>query len=197
MIDPVRFISNVSTGLMGFELAKESCRRGYSTTLISGPTVLKASPRIQCVPVVSSLELEKALRKHFRRCDILFMPSAVCDFRPAQVSRRKIKRHSSFTLKLVSTPDLLKKLTREKGGRTVVGFCLETENLLENARRKLSEKKLDFIVANQLGKGNMPFGSLPATVFVLGKNGSFLKLVRASKRKVARKLLDLVINKEK
>ncbi|HNV85989.1 MAG TPA: phosphopantothenoylcysteine decarboxylase [Candidatus Omnitrophota bacterium] len=197
MIDPIRYISNLSTGRMGFELAKESIRRGYPTTLISGPTNFKAPPGVKWISIISSSDLERMLRKYFDRCDVLFMPSAVCDFRPLHYSHRKVRRRSPLKLTMVATPDLLKKLARKKAGRTVVGFCLETENLIENAGRKLREKKLDYIVANRHGKGNRAFGDLPTTVFILGKDGSSLRLARMTKKEIAKRLLDRVISPEK
>ena len=193
MIDPVRYLSNVSTGVMGFEIARAAERAGCLTTLITGPTHLKPPSRVKCIRVTDSRELETAVRREFTRADVLFMTSAVCDFRPARRARRKIKRKAFLRLKLVATPDILKGLARKKGKQTVVGFCLETERLLENARRKLREKSLDFIVANFLGPGYRPFGSHRTSITLLGRGGMVFSLRRAPKREVARFLLEKII----
>ena len=194
MIDPVRYLSNISTGVMGYELAKVSRKAGYPTTLISGPALLKSPAGVRFIGITTSTELENALRREFPRCDVLFMTSAVCDFRPARFSANKIKRRANFSLKLVKTPDILKGLAARKGKKTVVGFCLETEDLLLHARRKLFEKKVDYIVANFLGRGNRPFGFHPTTVYILSKDGAVTCLKKTAKSKVARFLLKTVLN---
>ncbi len=193
MIDPVRYLSNISTGVMGFELARASCREGCATTLISGPTLLKPPRGARYFSVTTSRDLEKAAHKAFPHCDVLFMTSAVCDFRPARFSARKIRRKPFLNLKLVRTPDILKNLTRRKGKRVVVGFCLETENLLERARKKLKEKKLDYIVANFLGKGHTPFGHHRTSISLLSKDGRVLSLKDVPKLKVARFLIKIIL----
>ena len=194
LIDPVRYLSNVSTGVMGYELAKACRKAGYPTTLISGPTLLARPKGVRFIGITTSAELQNALGKEFPHCDVLFMTSAVCDFRPARFSAMKIRRRATFDLKLVKTPDILKGLAKRKGGRTVVGFCLETGNLLAQAKRKLREKNTDFIVANFLGRGNRPFGSNPTTVYVLNKEGKTVCLKKAPKSKVAAFLLKIVLN---
>lgn len=194
MIDPVRYLSNVSTGMMGYEVAREARHAGHPTVFISGPTPLARPRGVKCVSVVSSTDLQRAVRKYFRWCDVLFMTSAVCDFRPAQRANRKIKRKPNLNLKLVRTPDILKGLAKVKGNRTVVGFCLETENLMANAAKKLREKKLDYIVANFLGGGNKPFGRHKTSVWVLGRNGSVTTLRNVSKARVARFLIRLAVS---
>lgn len=193
MIDPVRFISNISSGRMGVELAKESARRGFPTTLISGPTCLKPPRRVRFVPIITSGDLERALREYFPHCDILFMPSAVCDFRPLRVAKNKIRRRSAFALALVSTPDILKGLAARKKKQLLVGFCLETGNLYRSARRKLREKKLDYIVGNLMGKGVMPFGDAKTSVLILGKDGRRFSLRNVTKSRVAKFLFDLLM----
>jgi len=192
MIDPVRFISNISTGRMGFELAKESVRRKHPTVLISGPTLLGSPRKAKVVPIVTSRDLERSLNTQFPRCDVLFMPSAVCDFRPAAYSKAKIKRTKGFSLKLEATPDLLQMLGERKKKQILVGFCLETENLVKNARRKLREKKLDYIVANRMGGGVMPFGDSKTSVVILGKDGEEFRLRDLTKERVSRFLFDLI-----
>ncbi len=194
LIDPVRYLSNVSTGVMGYELAKACRKAGHPTTLISGPTLLARPKGVRFIGITTSVQLEKTVQREFPRCDVLFMTSAVCDFRPAKFSAMKIRRRPTFNLKLIKTPDILKGLAKHKGNRIVVGFCLETENLLAQAKRKLRGKKTDFIVANFLGRGNRPFGSNPTTVYVLSKEGKTVCLKKAPKSKVAAFLLKTVLN---
>ena len=193
MMDPVRYLSNVSTGVMGFELAKASRKAGFPTTLVAGPNDLKKPSGVRMIGITTSGELAKVLRKEFARSDILFMTSAVCDFSPVKVSSRKIKRKPFLTLKLVKTPDILSGLARRRGRRTVVGFCLETENLIANARRKLREKRVDYMVANYLGRGSTPFGPHRTSVTILSKNGKSVSLRNVTKAKVARFLIASVL----
>lgn len=192
MIDPVRYISNISTGRMGLELAKESVRRKNPTVLVSGPTLLQSPRKAKVVPIVTSRDLERSLKTQFPRCDVLFMPSAVCDFRPAKYSKAKIKRTKGFSLKLAATPDLLRMLGKRKKRKILVGFCLETGNLVRNARRKLKEKELDYIVANRMGGGVMPFGDSKTSVVILRKDGEEFHLRDVTKKRVSRFLFDLV-----
>ncbi|MBI4549968.1 MAG: phosphopantothenoylcysteine decarboxylase [Candidatus Omnitrophica bacterium] len=192
-IDPVRFISNISTGVMGFEISKAARDAGHRTVLISGPTLLRPPRGVTYVPIVSSADLDRAVRREFKRCDVLFMTSAVCDFRPAFVSRQKIKRKSSLNLRLVKTRDILKNLASGKKRQTVVGFCLETENLLGNARRKLREKKLDCIVANFLGRGSRPFGPHRTSVWILDRGGKTVEFRNATKARIAKFLIRSII----
>lgn len=192
-IDPVRYISNVSTGVMGFEISKAARDAGHRTVLISGPTFLKPPRGVTYIPIVSSSDLDHAVRREFKRCDVLFMTSAVCDFRPLSVSSRKIKRRAALNLKLVKTRDILKNLALEKKRRTVVGFCLETESLLENARRKLRHKNLDYIVANFLGRGNRPFGRHKTSVWILNREGNLVSLKNTTKTRIARFLIRNIV----
>lgn len=193
MIDPVRYLSNVSTGVMGFRLAQAARDAGYRVTLISGPTSLRPPQGVKYIPITSSEELARVLRNAFPDSDVLFMTSAVCDFRPARFSPRKIKRKTVFGLKLVSTPDILAGLARRKGKRMVIGFCLETERLLANAAQKLRAKRLDYIVANFLGKGSRPFGEHRTSVVVLGRKGERFAIKGASKKRVAHFLVEKLL----
>ncbi len=148
-IDPVRFVSNRSSGKMGYELAKEGRRRGAEVVLITGPTHLKPPYGITTVRVSTAEEMYGAVMSYFPQSTILVMAAAVADYRPKTVYTEKVKKKdSSLTLELERTVDILKELGRSKGGKLLVGFALETENLLENAKKKLGEKNLDLIVAN-------------------------------------------------
>ncbi len=148
-IDPVRFVSNRSSGKMGYELAKEGRRRGAEVVLITGPTHLKPPYGITTVRVSTAEEMYSAVMSYFPQSTILVMAAAVADYRPKTVYKEKVKKKdSSLNLELERTVDILKELGRSKGGKLLVGFALETENLLENAKKKLGEKNLDLIVAN-------------------------------------------------
>ncbi len=148
-IDPVRFVSNRSSGKMGYELAKEGRRRGAEVVLITGPTHLKPPYGITTVRVSTAEEMYGAVMSYFPQSTILVMAAAVADYRPKTVYTEKVKKKdSSLNLELERTVDILKELGRSKGGKLLVGFALETENLLENAKKKLGEKNLDLIVAN-------------------------------------------------
>lgn len=195
MIDPVRLISNVATGVLGYELAQASKRMKHKTTLISGPTTLKVPAGVRCLRVVSSEDMRKAVRREFPRHDLLFMTAAVCDFKPKKIFKRKIKRKGMLVLRLRETPDILRSLVRRRRDQTVVGFCLETENLLANARRKMRNKRLDYIVACLLRKGRSPFGPNQLGASLLGRNAEAVWFKPQRKSELARNLLRWVLSK--
>jgi phosphopantothenoylcysteine decarboxylase/phosphopantothenate--cysteine ligase len=157
-IDPVRFISNYSTGTFGYAIAREAKRRGLDVTLVSGPTALKAPDGVRFVPVESSLDMRKAVLERFKKADCVIMSAAVADWRPVYSAKKKIKKTQKKTIELVENPDILAQLGARKNGRVAVGFALETENLEKNALKKLKDKNLDLIVANRLGKDSDLFG---------------------------------------
>ncbi len=156
-IDPIRFISNFSSGKMGYALAKSAALRGAKVVLVSGPVSLLAPDDVQTIQVESALEMEKALLKQIKSADIFISAAAVSDFRPRKFLSKKLKKESikedAFSFELIKNPDILKKIAAEKTGLKKslfrVGFALETGDLLKNARRKLKEKELDMIIANQ------------------------------------------------
>ena len=156
-IDPVRIITNRSTGLMGYEIAKQALKRRYKVTLISGPTGLKPLPGVKSISVERAIDMKRAVLREFRKADCLIMAAAVSDFRLKRVYSQKIKKKKRLFLELTENPDILKSLP-PKSGRVLVGFSLETGNLLRNARKKLIDKNLDLIIANIIDKRNMPFG---------------------------------------
>lgn len=188
-IDPVRFISNPSTGMMGFELAREARRRGYRVILISGPTNLVPPKDIRFIPVVTTFEMRTKVMKFLRDADCLIMAAAVADYRPKRYKPKKLKRATeSLTLGLTRTIDILAEVSRRRGGRIVVGFALETEDLIENARNKLKSKDLDFVVANKVGKNGSPFGAKPISAIILDKEGGIERFEKVTKREIARAL---------
>jgi phosphopantothenoylcysteine decarboxylase/phosphopantothenate--cysteine ligase len=150
-IDPVRFISNASSGRMGYALAHAAIKAGHKVTLITAPTTLKVPKAAAVIDVVTSDEMFKAIKAEFSKCDCLIMAAAVSDYKSAAVSKTKLKKEQTvLSLNLKPTQDILKWASRHKTkNQILVGFALEDKNLLENAEKKLKTKKLDMIVANE------------------------------------------------
>jgi len=188
-IDPVRFISNYSTGSFGYEIAKEAMRKGLSVTLVSGPTTLKAPAGIKFIGVESSLDMRRAILAEFKKADCVVMAAAVVDWRPVYFAKRKIKKSAKKTIELTENPDILAELGAKKKGRIAVGFALETENLERNALKKLKDKNLDLIVANRLTKRSNVFGDRPIDVVTMDKFGNRTRIYNKSKRELARIIL--------
>lgn len=152
-IDKVRFISNPSSGKMGFELATESVLRGGETILISGPTNLNPPPNLNFIRVDSAEEMYNEVSKYFDDANYLIMSSAVCDFKPIERFLEKIKKEDfSYELKLEPTIDILKEMGKRKKNQKLVGFALETQNVFENAKKKLIEKNLDMLIINTVSE---------------------------------------------
>ena len=193
-LDPVRFITNPSTGVMGYEIARAAKLAGSRVTLLSGPVTMKAASGIQVIPFETTNQLDRLLAREFPKHDLLFMTAAVGDYMPALIQKNKMKRKSGITVRFKQTPDLLAKLARIKKKQTVVGFCLETENLAANAKKKLQKKKLDFIVANYLGNGTQPFGSGQTNVILIAKNGKKKEFKKIGKSRLAKLLLKEIIH---
>lgn len=189
MLDPVRFLSNVSTGQMGYETARQAIKRGFRVTLISGPTALSAPKGVRLIPVLTAAQMKKALFRLWRDTDILIMTAAVCDYTPVQFSPSKIKRLKQKTIRFKRTEDILQSAGKQKGNRLIVGFALETEHVEENAVRKLKQKNLDFIVANWYGKKNNPFGQNKTSMIFIHKSGAKRRFDRLSKPQAAQILL--------
>jgi phosphopantothenoylcysteine decarboxylase / phosphopantothenate---cysteine ligase len=189
MIDPVRFLSNVSTGTMGYELARAVRARGFKTSLISGPTALKPPRGVRFEPVVTGQDMKRAMTKQWPRVDVLVMTAAVCDYQPVRYSRSKIKRVKQKSIKFKRTGDILESFGRRKGKRILIGFSLETDHFIENARRKLKLKKLDLVVLNWYQKGHDPFGSNPTSMILLDRWGSKIHLGHMSKAQAARAIV--------
>jgi phosphopantothenoylcysteine decarboxylase/phosphopantothenate--cysteine ligase len=190
MLDPVRFLSNLSTGEMGYTLAKVAVSKGYHVSLVSGPTDLPIPKGVKFYPVISALQMQKVCRGLFPKHDSLVMTAAVCDFMPAAGSRHKIPSAKGLTLKLKRTPDILASLAKRKGRRVVIGFCLETQDLVRRAAEKLARKKLDGIVANFYNPhGHIPFGKRRVEVHLMDAAGKSRRITNQSKRQLARALL--------
>ena len=177
MLDPVRFLSNVSTGYMGYQIAAQAKRVGHEVILISGPTALTPPNGIRFVSVLSAKDMKQAVSRFWTKADALIMTAAVCDYTPVRFSSRKIKRIKQKTIRFKRTADILKSIGKRKDSRVVVGFALETEAIEQNALRKLRGKNLDLIVANWFTPKNNPFGKSRISVILIGQDGS-KKLVR-------------------
>ncbi|MBN1405525.1 MAG: phosphopantothenoylcysteine decarboxylase [Candidatus Omnitrophica bacterium] len=194
-IDPVRFISNLSTGNMGYALAKTAAKRGHKTVLVSGPVNIIPKKNIKIIKVNSCGDMFKAVKQHFDNSDCLVMAAAVSDFRPRQVGAHKLKKDKVLAdgkINLVQNPDILLWAGRHKKAKVLAGFCMETQNLLKQARRKLKTKNADIIAANKISRHNPAFGSKPTTIYIVDKAGNTEKIGPKSKDKIASILLDKI-----
>ncbi len=190
-IDPVRFISNFSTGLMGYEIARAARRKGSKVALISGPTNLTPPKGVRFITVETAGEMARAVRSNFKKTDCVFMSSAVCDWRPVKTSRTKIKKGSGTkNLELTKNPDILFDLGKRKRDKVLVGFALESNDLYKNAKKKFSKKRLDIMAANKIAKKKSPFGKGPTDVLVINGTGKNTWLRNATKGKIAAHLVN-------
>ena len=195
-IDPVRFISNRSSGKMGFEIAKAAYLRGAEVTLVSGPTKETAYPEINCLKVRSAKEMRSEVEKNLKNCDILIMAAAVADYRPEKTATKKIKKEEKLnSIKVRETDDILSLLRKE--GKVVVGFALETDNELKNAKKKLGTKKLDMIVLNSLKDKNSGFEFGTNKITILHKKGGKLSFPLKSKFQSANDILTQILKIKK
>lgn len=195
-IDPVRFIGNYSSGLMGYELANECANRGAAVTLVSGPTQLMAShPNIKIVDVVTAEEMYKASKATFPDTDIAIMAAAVADFKPENTATEKIKKSNSFNaIQLVPTADILKELGNMKNkNQFLVGFALETENEISNAKKKLQNKNLDFIVLNSLRNEKAGFGKATNQVTIIDRAFAVTDFEAKTKKEVAADIVNKIV----
>jgi len=193
-VDEVRFISNYSSGKMGYALAEEGRERGAQVLLISGPTSL-ASPRgMKVVRVETAAQMRSRVLEGFGESDGVIMTAAVANFRPASQAQGKIKKGTKqkFVLELKKTRDILKELGEKKERRILVGFCAETENLEEEARRKLMDKNLDLVVANDVSQSGAGFEVDTNIALLIDRKGGRVSLPRMSKRELARIIWDKI-----
>lgn len=188
-IDPVRYISNYSSGKMGLALADVAKNLGADVTLV---TTKDVSRKYNVVKVKSALEMKNAVEKEFENSDCIIMAAAVADYRVKEISEQKIKKtkDDEITLTLVKNPDILKEISMKKTSQIVVGFCAESENLIENAKEKISKKGCDYLIANDISRKDIGFSSDYNEVTILDKNGGMKKLERADKRTIARKIFE-------
>ncbi len=192
-LDPVRYLSNRSSGKMGYALAEAAKLRGADVTLVSGPTALSAPGGIERVRVETAAEMADAVLSRSASADIIFAAAAVSDYRPAVAEQKLKKTGNEASLTLTQTPDILAELGRRKpAGQTLVGFAAETEHLLDHARRKLGAKNLDWIVANDVTQAGAGFDGDTNIVTLLGASGQEIALPLLTKREVAERVLDAI-----
>ena len=189
-LDPVRFLSNESTGYMGACLAAEAIARGHRVTVVRGSAQEPFPSRARIIPVTSASAMEQALRRRAPETDAVIMAAAVADFRPVRPLARKLARRRRLTLRLEATPDILARLPRAPG-RVMAGFALETGAVLPRARRKLKEKRLDLLVVQRAGRRS-PFGRHRVRAWLMERSGQVTDLGWAAKAAVARALLDKI-----
>jgi len=198
--DPVRFIGNRSSGKMGFALAAAARDRGAKVTLVHGPTTLSAGYGVQCQPVQTAQQMHDAVLDKISTADVLLMAAAVADYRPASVAGQKIKKGENCrSVELVRNPDILQAVANQRRSdsqlQVVVGFAAETEDLLENALKKLSQKKLDLIVANDVSASDSGFTVDTNRVTMIDPQAEPTTLPLLSKDEVAERIIDLVLSK--
>jgi len=192
-IDPVRFIGNRSSGKMGYAIAKAAFLRGADVTLISGPSSEIAYQEINKVNVRSADEMKKVVDKELKKKDILIMSAAVADYKPSKVSNNKLKKEKNLTeIKITKTEDIITSVKKEN--KIIVGFALETDNEIANAKRKLKEKNLDLIVLNSLKDERSGFEFDTNKVTLIKKSGKSINLPLQSKFQIANKILSEVLN---
>jgi phosphopantothenoylcysteine decarboxylase/phosphopantothenate--cysteine ligase len=194
-IDPVRYITNRSSGKMGFALARAAAMRGAEVTLVSGPTRLKAPGRVRCVAVHTTEEMRQAVLERSPDSDVVIKAAAVLDYRPRQRAGQKIKKgDQTLTLELEPTPDILAQLGTARGDRrsVLVGFAAETNDLLAHARAKLKKKNLDLVVANDVSRTDAGFDSDTNQVKLLHRDGTVEDLPLMTKLELAHQLLDRI-----
>lgn len=199
-IDPVRFISNYSTGKMGFALAETLAKRGAEVTLVAGPTQLKIeSKNIEVVNVLSAEEMFVAMSAHFAAAKLVIFAAAVADYTPLHKANQKIKKHeNTLTLELVKTKDIAFELGKQKKDhQTLVGFALETNDEEANAKSKMARKNLDFIVLNSLNDVGAGFGHDTNKVTIFSKNNKLLAFPLTSKKELASSIINFVISNGK
>jgi len=188
-IDPVRYISNRSSGKMGYAIAEAAIETGHEVVLISGPVGVDRPRGAAVISVSTSDQMLEAVQRHVRNCDILVMCAAVADYKPAKVSKNKIKKRSeNVSLELVPTRDILSSLPKDRQ-YLVVGFAAETENVEANAQKKLREKNCDIVVANDVSHADSGMESDQNEVEILFRDGETKTISRASKKIISRDLV--------
>jgi phosphopantothenoylcysteine decarboxylase/phosphopantothenate--cysteine ligase len=194
-IDPVRFLTNRSSGRMGYAVAEAAAQRGARVVLVSGPTALETPANVTRVDVRTAAEMLSAVEQHFSEASIAIFTAAVVDYRPAEPSANKIKRsgEQGITLQLVPNTDILATIAGKKGDRLVVGFAAETDCVAENARKKLKEKNADLMVANDVTAEGAGFDVDTNVVTLFTCDGRDLPLPKLAKREVAHRILDEVL----
>ncbi len=191
IIDPVRFISNYSTGKMGYSLAEAASARGAEVILISGPTNLRTPPGVKLIKINTALEMYDSVMDNFKEQNIIIKSASVSDYRPEAISEHKIKKNKgNMNLTLVKNPDILYELGKIKGDRMLIGFAAESDNIVKNAKDKMLGKNLDFIVANDITEEGAGFGTDTNIVTIVDIDGKIEKIEKSSKVDIAHRILD-------
>lgn len=194
-IDPVRYLTNRSSGKMGYAIAEAALRRGAKVILISGPTALKPPHGVEYIEVETAVEMFKAVLAQYPLIDVVIKSAAVADYRPKEAQQHKIKKaQEQMTIELERNPDILAELGRRKTHQILVGFAAETKELEKNALRKLEMKNLDLLVANDVTKPGAEFGSDTNIVKLFYPGQNFVPIPKMNKRTLADRILDEVIN---
>ncbi len=194
-LDPVRFIGNRSSGKMGIALANAFAHEGADVTLVLGPSNLAPNTTVTCIRVESANEMFEHCTELFKKSDITIMSAAVADFRAADYSPKKIKKaKSSLQIKLKPNVDILATLGKQKKKQCLIGFALESENIIEYAKQKIKKKNLDFIVANSLADKGVRFGSDSNKISIIDKKGKVFNYSLKSKEAVAKDILNFTLN---
>ncbi|MDR3049499.1 MAG: hypothetical protein LBV16_06680 [Elusimicrobiota bacterium] len=191
-IDPVRFISNDSSGKMGKALADEIVKRKHNVIFITGQAQVLPNPNnsIKIIKVVSADDMFLALKRNFKTADIVIGAAAVSDFKPQNFSKRKIKKDKSILpLKLIKNPDIIAYCGKNKKTQAIAGFALETQNLIKNAQKKLKEKNLDLIIANS----KEALGAAGNSAYIINSEGQIISIKKANKNKIAEKIINETI----
>jgi phosphopantothenoylcysteine decarboxylase/phosphopantothenate--cysteine ligase len=194
-IDPVRYLSNRSSGKMGYAIAEAALANDHDVVLVSGPVAIDPPNGAQIVNVSTSDEMFDSVQKHLAACDVLVMCAAVADYKPAEIAPRKIKKSDArLSLELVPTRDILASIAKQDRNFLVAGFAAETDDLEQNAWEKLREKKCDIIVANDVSNATIGMESDENEVTILFSNGEIRKISRAPKKNIARELVKIFTN---
>ncbi len=198
-IDPVRFISNRSSGKMGYAIAEAAVKKGHKVTLVSGPVNISAPRHVKMIKTESARDMVREIRKIAPKADLIIMAAAVSDYTPVKssIKNRKIKKNSkNMTVTLKATEDILASLGRNKrANQILVGFAAETEDLLKNAAGKLEKKNLDWIIANDVSQKGIGFDSDYNEVVMISKDGLEIKIPKESKKNIAKKIIGIVCPK--
>jgi phosphopantothenoylcysteine decarboxylase/phosphopantothenate--cysteine ligase len=194
-LDPVRFLSNRSSGKMGYALAEAAARRGAEVTVVSGPTAIPAPARCEVTCIETASEMRRETLRRFPKCDVLIAAAAVADYAPATAEDTKLKSgEKSLTVKLLPTKDILAECgRRKKEGQFLVGFAAETEELLARAREKLAAKKLDVVIANDVSRAGVGFESERNAGYALLADGEEIELPEMEKPAFAERILEVVV----
>jgi len=190
-IDPVRFLTNRSSGRMGYALAEAALRRGARVLLVSGPTSITPPAAAEVTRVESTEDMRNAVLNLFPEATIVIKTAAVSDYRPKTTAGQKLKRKGAISLELEATPDILKELSQKKSAQIVVGFAAETENVLENARQKLVSKNLDAIVVNDVSREGVGFDSDRNAVTIITRD-EVVEVPETTKWEVSQRVLDQI-----